>query len=180
MQVHEAIEKVVTPELTIRNPVFRSFALTAGVLGLKMVANNLVVQTLRNMTNNFAYAEDRALFPAFWNALSGGNYTRRTKPEDKPTLPQQSELIPRLNAAAINDAVNVPIFLLLSFTWILVAKPSEETAAKVFGTFVASRLVHVFSFVARVQPFRVLSYLTGAGATGYVAGCLLKAVYYNS
>ncbi|KAJ3248495.1 hypothetical protein HDU78_000142 [Chytriomyces hyalinus] len=162
-------------DLTIQNPAFKSFAIATGVLGLKMVATNLSVVTLRVISNNFGYAEDRVLFPTVLNAITGGNYSKWTKKEEKPNKPP-SELIPRLNAASNNDAGSIPIFLLLSLTWIIVAKPSEETATKVLGAFVGARFVHVFAFVTRIQPFRVASYLTGLGATGYVVAGILKAV----
>ncbi|KAJ3242321.1 hypothetical protein HDU81_005073 [Chytriomyces hyalinus] len=184
-------------DLTVQNPAFKSFAIATGVLGLKMVATNMSVVTLRVLSNNFGYAEElsaipmffcnceclqtikarssRVLFPSVLNAITGGNYTKWAKKEEKPIKPS-SELIPRLNAASDNDAGSIPIFLLLSLTWIVVTKPSEETATKVLGTFVVARYVHVFAFVTRIQPFRVASYLTGLGATGYVAAGILKTL----
>ncbi|MGP9799183.1 MAPEG family protein [Halomonas sp. 86] len=76
--------------------------------------------------------------------------------------PAQEELpqVQQASKAWSNDLENIPIFLALGVTYIFVGAPSG-LAVWLFMIFTAARYCHTLCYLAKLQPWRTVSYGIG-------------------
>ncbi len=67
-----------------------------------------------------------------------------------------------------NDTENLPLFMALGLTWVLLGA-TAEAGAMYFGAYVALRYVHTLVFLRGLQPWRALLYLAGLAVCWAIA-----------
>lgn len=67
-----------------------------------------------------------------------------------------------------NDTENLPLFMALGLTWVLLGA-SAEAGAMYFGAYVGLRYAHTCVFLLGLQPWRALLYLAGLGVCWAIA-----------
>ena len=95
-------------------------------------------------------------------------------PEDAAMLrvrpvPEEAALVRRCAAVWRNDVENLPLFLVLAFSWTLSGAGAFE-AWLAFGVYVALRWLHTGAYLMGLQPWRAILYL------GSLAVCWTIAV----
>lgn len=85
-------------------------------------------------------------------------------PEDATAFglrPREAEvpLIQRCTNVWRNDAENLPLFLALALSYVLLGAPAS--AGWLFALFVALRYLHTLAYLLRRQPWRAVFYLGG-------------------
>ncbi|XP_006825299.1 microsomal glutathione S-transferase 1-like [Saccoglossus kowalevskii] len=118
------------------NDVFRSYLACGTVIIVKMMALSLFT-TYR-----------RFKYKAFSN------------PEDTKRPVTKHEDVERVRRLHRNDLENIPVFLALGCMYIA-TEPVPSTAIWHFRVFAISRILHSISYLAGIQPWRVLVYSVG-------------------
>jgi len=122
------------------NPAFRTYALCAAILALKMLLSASYTTIARMRSRGFANPEDARLFGA-----SG--------PSEPPAVAHALRI-------QRNDGENIPIFFAVGFLYVLIGA-SAFGAAVYCWTFTAARILHTIAYMAHLQPWRAIFY--GAG-----------------
>ena len=122
--------------------LLQTYALTAIVLELKMAAIALVQGRGRGSTGVFVLPEDAKLF-------SGTE------------APQEAPIVDRASKAWRNDLENIPIFLILAGIYVM-AGLSSGAFAFYCMVFMVMRIVHTYTFINAMQPWRTVAYTIGA------------------
>ncbi len=133
------------------------WALAGVVLFLKMFAIALYQGRWRLRTKVFTKAEDAARW-------GDGTVSERDVPE-----------VERAQRAFRNDLENIPMFLILSFAYLLY-DAWEQGAYLYIGLFVIARIVHTWAYLRPKQPLRNRAYIVGVLCTLAVAGHLVFEV----
>jgi glutathione S-transferase len=124
--------------------LLQTYALTAVVLEFKMAAIALVQGRGRLSTGLYVLPEDAKLF-------SG------------TTSPMEAPIVDRAAKAWRNDLENIPIFLILA--GIYVAAGLSARAFTFYCTvFMAMRILHTYTFIKGMQPWRTVAFTVGAFA----------------
>lgn len=118
------------------------YALTAIVLELKMAAIALVQGYGRTSTGRFVLPEDAKLFHG-------------------TESPAEAPLVDRASRAWRNDLENIPIFLILAGIYVA-AGLSQGAFAFYCLVFMAMRIVHTYTYIEAMQPWRSISFTVGA------------------
>jgi uncharacterized MAPEG superfamily protein len=121
--------------------LMQTFALTAVVLEFKMLAIALVQGKGRVSSNQFVVPEDAKLFH--------GNQTEHEAP-----------IVDRAARAWRNDLENIPIFLILAGIYVA-AGLSSKAFGWYCGIFVVMRIVHTYTYIKGIQPWRTVAYTIG-------------------
>ncbi|KAI9336865.1 hypothetical protein DFJ73DRAFT_850021 [Zopfochytrium polystomum] len=162
----------MSDSLTLSNPAFRTYALSASFLVAKMMGLGASTTCMRLWTNTYGTPEDR-FWPWILNLLTGNRWapvkTVKGKKEVDVTITAETQrtntAVEYLRGAHSNDCDNVPGILIVGALYVAVAKPSAQEAARVFGTVVAARTLHTLGYLSHLQPVRGLAYLTGVAQT---------------
>ena len=121
--------------------LLQTYALTAIVLELKMAAIALVQGQGRVSAGAFVIPEDAKLFHG-------------TEVASEPPI------VERASRAWRNDLENIPIFLILG--WIYVAAGLSHKAFAFYClVFTLMRIVHTYTYIKAMQPWRTVSYTIG-------------------
>jgi uncharacterized membrane protein YecN with MAPEG domain len=122
--------------------LLQTYALTAVVLEFKMAAIALVQGRGRVSTGLFVLPEDAKLFKG-------------------TESPAEAPIVDRASKAWRNDLENIPIFLILAGIYVA-AGLSEKAFNFYCAVFMAMRIVHTYSFIKAIQPWRTVSFTIGA------------------
>lgn len=92
------------------------------------------------------------------------------------TAPRSEELpeVTQAQRAWRNDLENIPIFLVLALIYVLVGA-SKDAAPYYFVVFTAARIAHTIAFLAHLQPWRTISYVTGIACLIGMSAAILGA-----
>lgn len=88
----------------------------------------------------------------------------------------ESEFVRRCANVWRNDTENLPLFLAIGLTYVLLGAPAQP-AQGLFAAYVILRYVHTLVFLRGLQPWRALVYLAGLAVCWTIAiRCVLLAV----
>lgn len=131
-------------------PALSAFSLALVALLLKTTMTSLLQVTMRFRTRSFSAPED-----ARWAGTSMAS--------------DENGLVQRCSSVWRNDTENLPLFLVLALTYVLLGA-SLESASALFAAYVVLRYLHTAVYLRGLQPWRALCYLGG------VAVCCVIAV----
>jgi uncharacterized MAPEG superfamily protein len=121
--------------------LLETYALTAIVLELKMAAIALVQGRGRVTSGLFVLPEDAKLFAG-------------------TESPNEAPIVDRASKAWRNDLENIPIFLILAGIYVM-AGLSAKAFAFYCTVFVVMRIVHTYTFIKGIQPWRTVVFTIG-------------------
>ncbi len=124
--------------------LFRMYALTAVVLEFKMAAIALVQGKGRVGSGIFVLPEDAKLFHG----------------TESPT---EAPIVDRGAKAWRNDLENIPIFLILAGIYVMAGLSSKAFAFYCI-IFMIARILHTYTYLNAIQPWRTVSFTIGAFA----------------
>ncbi|MDF0731549.1 MAPEG family protein [Pseudomonas entomophila] len=111
----------------------------------------------------------RLRFLTFMNPEDAAVFKRPAHPTERPE-------VARAEQAWRNDLENIPMFVALAGLAVALEAPAGVTLC-LSVVFTAARLVHTLTYLARLQPWRTLSYAVGVlcvlGLAGVVIGCVV-------
>jgi uncharacterized MAPEG superfamily protein len=122
-------------------PALPAFAFALVALFLKTTLTSVLQVTGRVRTRTVLLPEDAAMFGL------------RTKTAESP-------FVQRCTNVWRNDVENLPLFIALALTYVLLGA-SLESAQWLFGTYVLLRYAHTVVYLRGLQPWRVLVYYAG-------------------
>lgn len=122
-------------------PALPAFAIALIALFAKTTATSALQVVSRLRAGTFLLPEDAALM--------------RTRP-----VAAEAAFVQRCANVWRNDTENLPLFLALALTYVLLGA-SAEWAQILFGAYVAIRYAHTVIYLRGLQPWRALLYLTG-------------------
>ncbi|KAJ3096057.1 Microsomal glutathione S-transferase 1 [Phlyctochytrium planicorne] len=142
---------------------------TSTLILAKCVGLGVGVVLTRLWTNSYGTTEDR-FWPFILNLISGGRWApvkteKEKKVADCNITAETGYVHPavrRISGCHSNDVENTAGLVLLGFFYVIAAKPNAAEANRIFWTLVAARYGHAVAYVAGVQPFRAVAFLTGA------------------
>jgi uncharacterized membrane protein YecN with MAPEG domain len=123
--------------------LLETYALTAIVLELKMMAIAVVQGQGRMSAGQFVLPEDAKMF-------HGG----------EPAV-AEAPIVDRASRAWRNDLENIPIFLILAGIYVM-AGLSAAAFAFYCIVFVVARILHTYLFIKALQPWRTIAFTVGA------------------
>lgn len=130
-------------------PALPAFALALVALFLKTTLISAMQVTGRFRTRSFTNPEDAALLGL------------RPRQEEAP-------FVQRCASVWRNDVENLPLFLALALSYVLLGAPAEE-ARKLFALYVGLRYAHTAVYLYGLQPWRALLYLAGMAVCWTIA-----------
>lgn len=122
-------------------PALPVFAMTLAALFLKTTLTSFLQIATRFRSRSFTVPEDAAMVGV------------RPKEAEAP-------LVQRCASIWRNDVENLPLFLALALTYVLLGA-SKESAQLLFALYVAARYAHTVIYLRGLQPWRALSFLAG-------------------
>jgi len=155
---------VASAVLSFENPVFRTFALAASIMLLKLMLQPwMTVARMTKAKAGFRSPEDAKKSPL--------------NPEPKPGQLEVNEYVERSRRMNLNDLESIPGFLAAGFLFVLV-HPPLLLAQILIWTYVAARAAHFVAYLtAQLHDVRAFcwtwSSLAVLGMAGYV---LVKAL----
>lgn len=137
-------------------PAMPVFAMALVALFVKTTVTSMLQVASRLRAGTFLLPEDAALM--------------RTRP-----VAAEAAFVQRCANVWRNDVENLPLFLVLALTHVLLGA-SRESAQWLFTTFVALRYAHTAVYLRGLQPWRALLYLSGLAVCGVIAARVLILV----
>jgi glutathione S-transferase len=136
-------------ELSLRDPVFATYAIAATLMILKAVAMSwLTVLRMMQEKGGFRSPEDLKKTPL--------------NPAPDPRQLEPNERVERIRRIHMNDLENLPFFLAAGFLFVLTG-PSLLIAQCLLYGYVASRLLHFAAyFTARTHDTRATLWTVGS------------------
>lgn len=122
-------------------PALPVFALALAALFLKTTLTSVLQVASRFRSRMFTLPEDAALMRV------------KTKQEESP-------FVQRCANVWRNDVENLPLFLSLALSYVLLGAPMEP-ARNLFAAYVLLRYTHTFVYLRGLQPWRALLYIAG-------------------
>lgn len=122
-------------------PALPAFAIALVALFLKTTLTSVLQVTGRVRTRTVLLPEDAAMF----------GLTAKTA---------ESPFVQRCANVWRNDVENLPLFIALALTYVLLGA-SLESAQWLFGAYVLARYAHTVVYLRGLQPWRVLVYYAG-------------------
>jgi glutathione S-transferase len=149
-------------DISLKDPVFTTFAIAACLMILKAVAMSwLTVVRMMGINGGFRNPEDLKKTLA------------NPKPHPAQTAPD--ERVERIRRIHQNDIENLPFFLAAGFLYTLTAPPLL-LAQWLFYGYVASRLLHFAAYVtAQIHDIRAAFWTIGSLILIYMTGATLWA-----
>ena len=136
-------------ELSLQNPVFATYVISATLMILKAVSMSwLTVARMMQVRGGFRSPED----------------TKKTalNPEPNPKQLEPNEYVDRIRRIQMNDLENLPFFLIAGFLYVF-TEPSLLLARLLFYGYVVSRLLHFAAyFTARTHDTRATLWTVGS------------------
>lgn len=136
-------------DLSLRNPVFATYAIAASLMILKAVAMSwLTVVRMMQAKGGFRSPEDLRKTPF--------------NPEPNPHQLEPNERVERVRRIQMNDLENLPFFLAAGFLF-LFTDPSLTMARWLLYGYVASRLAHFAAYMtAQTHEVRAALWTPGS------------------
>lgn len=127
--------------LSLDNPVFQTYVLTASIMILKMMLQPwMTVQRMMKVRAGFRSPEDAKRTPL--------------NPEPQPGQLEANEYVERSRRINLNDLENIPGFLAAGFLLVLVEPPLLLAQVLLWG-FVVSRALHFAAYLtAQIHDIR--------------------------
>lgn len=143
-------------ELTLENPVFRTYAIAAALAILKMLFHAyLVVVQMMRVKGGFASPED----------------LRKTalNPDPKPEQLQPNEPVERARRMHRNEGENTPYFLAAGLIFAAASPPLWLAAVLLYG-YIAARVLHFWAYAtAKDHEVRATFYTLGTVSVAAMA-----------
>jgi len=153
-------------QLTIENPVFRTYLIAASLMILKMAGQAWVtVYRMMKVKGGFRSPEDVKRSPF--------------NPQASPDQTAPNETVERSRRIHQNDGENIPLFLVVGILLVIVAPPLW-VAQMVFYGYAVTRFLHTIAYAtAQLHDVRAMLWTPGSlliiGMAGYV---LVRAAGY--
>ena len=128
----------------IAHPAFRTYALCAAVLGLKMLFSAIYTGVQRQRHQGYINAEDARTF---------GQSDARAGAEEAPAVAHALRI-------QRNDLENIPLFFAIGLVYVL-AGASPIGAFAYCWTFTLARIAHTIAYTWNLQPWRAIFYGIG-------------------
>lgn len=144
-------------QLSLRDPVFATYAIAAAIMVLKAVAMSwLTVVQMMRANGGFRSPEDLRKTPF--------------NPKPNPDQLQPVESVERIRRIQQNDLENLPFFLAAGFLF-LFTHPSPVVADWLFYGYVVTRLLHFAAYLtAQTHEVRAALWTPGSLIIIYMAG----------
>lgn len=126
------------------NPAFRTYALCAAILALKMIFSAFYTGTQRQRQQSYANPEDARTFGA-----DGATVSTDGAPAVAHALRIQR-----------NDGENIPIFFAVALIYVLLGA-TPRGAAVYCWTYTLARIAHTIAYTWNVQPWRAICFIVG-------------------
>jgi len=97
----------------------------------------------------------------------------RTVAKDAALLESDPPEVARVLRAHRNATDNIVPFLILGYLYVQIGA-SSTMAMGIFGVFTAMRLLHTFSYLKGVQPWRTISFALGGVTTLVMIGDMIR------
>jgi glutathione S-transferase len=135
--------------LSFENPVFRVYAVAAGILILKMASQSwITVYRMLKVNAGMRNPEDARVSPM--------------NPHGHPGQLDPNEYVERSRRMHGNDVENIPIFLVAGLLYVC-SGPGLGAATALFATYVVSRLAHFYVLMsARSHEARAATWTIGS------------------
>lgn len=134
-------------------PALPAFAIALVALFLKTTLTSILQVTGRIRSRTVVLPEDAALF--------------RIKPQAA-----ESPFVQRCANVWRNDVENLPLFIALALSYVLLGAPPESAQA-LFAAYVALRYLHTMVYLCGLQPWRMLAYCAGLIVCWVIAARIL-------
>jgi prostaglandin-E synthase 1 len=128
----------------IAHPAFRTYALCAAILGLKMLFSAIYTGVQRQRNQGYINAEDARAF---------GRSGARAGTEESPAVAHALRI-------QRNDLENIPLFFAIGLAYVL-AGASPIGAVVCCWAFTLARIAHTVAYTWNVQPWRAIFYGIG-------------------
>ena len=128
----------------IAHPSFRTYALCAAILGLKMLLSAIYTGVQRQRHQGYINSEDARAF---------GRTGARAGTEEAPAVAHALRI-------QRNDLENIPLFFAIGLTYVL-AGASPIGAVVFCWTFTLARIAHTIAYTWNLQPWRAIFYGVG-------------------
>ncbi|MGZ6186076.1 MAG: MAPEG family protein [Candidatus Binataceae bacterium] len=141
----------------MNDAAFRAYAIACSILVLKMSAAALMTAATRSRVKQFLNPEDARVL--------GGAGVMQEHPD-----------VMRMLRMHRNDLENILPFFTVGLIFVLMGV-SAFGAQVYFYTFTAARIVHTITYVAKMQPWRTVTFVVGLLCTvGMVVQILIAAL----
>lgn len=130
-------------------PALPAFVFALLALFIKTSATSMLQVISRIRANTFLLPEDAKLL--------------RTT-----TVTREADFVARCANVWRNDVENLPLFLMLALTYVLLGAQAES-AQLLFGIYVALRYAHTIVYLRALQPWRAIMYLSGLAVCWVIA-----------
>lgn len=149
--------------LSLGNPVFVTYLLTASVMLLKLMLQPWVtVMRMMKARGGFRSPEDLQ--------------KTRLNPEPDPSQLEPNEYVERSRRMNLNDLESIPAFLAAGLLFVLV-QPPLLLAQIVLWVYVASRLAHAIAYAtAQIHDIRAMFWTFSSLAVLFMVGYILSRV----
>ena len=136
-------------KLSFQNPLFATYAIAASVMILKAMATAwLAVIRMLQEKGGYRSPEDLKKTPI--------------NPDPNPAQLLPNERVERIRRIQMNDAENLPYFLVVGFLYIL-TQPSLLLAQCLLYGYVVSRLLHFGAYItAQIHDMRAMLWTAGS------------------
>lgn len=134
-------------------PALHPFALSLLALFTKTTLTSIVQVVSRFRSKRFLLPEDAAL-------------------AGTQAVASESPFVQRCANVWRNDVENLPLFLLLALTYVLLGATSAS-AAWLFSGYVLIRYVHTLVYLRGIQPWRAVLYLSGMTVCWLIAAAIM-------
>lgn len=146
-------------DVLANNPAFRTYAVCAAILALKMILSAVYTSICRARSGGYVNPEDAAAF---------GKGGARAGEVEHPAVAHALRI-------QRNDLENIPAFFAIGLVYVLLGA-SPFGAAVYLWTFTIARVVHTLVYMAHLQPWRAIAYFAGvASMVGMIAQILKQA-----
>ena len=126
------------------NPAFRTYAVCASILAIKMIYSAVYTSTMRFKTKGFVNEED---------ARAAGD------PSVKASATETPEVAHALRIQR-NDGENILPFFAIGLIYVLSGATTGGATAYLW-TFTIARIVHTIVYTMQLQPWRAISFGVG-------------------
>ncbi|HJV76070.1 MAG TPA: MAPEG family protein [Noviherbaspirillum sp.] len=137
-------------------PAMPAFSLALIALFLKTTMTSVLQVAARFRARSFSAPED-----AKWAGVR--------------LAPVEGGLVQRCSNVWRNDTENLPLFLALALSYVLLGA-SQEAASRLFALYVALRYLHTVVYLRGLQPWRALFYLGGMAVCAVIAAQIILLV----
>lgn len=137
-------------------PALQPFALALFALFLKTSVTSIAQVICRFRSGRYLMPEDAALV-------------------GRQAVASEAPLVQRFAYVWRNDVENLPLFLLLGFTYVLLGA-ARDSAGWLFGGYVLIRYLHTLIYLRGLQPWRTVLYLSGLAICWSIAVAILVKI----